>query len=434
MKCFSYRLTGDLKIEGAKRMIERIKEIAHITVWNLRQIKANCYLKRTGQKKLSDSSQKIKVGFLVQLKEVWDKQAPVYEKLNADNRFIVFLIVVPPPGDGTSTHSFEKYEKLLNFLKLKYPTADIQKAYDKNWLDLSFMGFDYIFYPRMWESELPSAYRTEEVIKYAKTCYISYGAGGFIYDKYFYYKRSFFLSLYINFCSSNEEINSIPTSRYKYNVFLGIPLLDCAIARQRCIDTQSKSNRKSNKNSILWTPRWTFEKMFGGTTFYAYKDKILSLKTKMPNINLTLRPHPLTFKNALEIGKMTEQEIKDYKNSVKQHGALFDTNAMIGDTFKQTDILITDYSSVILEFFLSGKPVIYCTKTNINFDENYKKMIQGCYIAENWEQIEMTVQKLLNGEDDLKTIRMNIIEDIKKQHLGATERIVNFLINDAYHT
>ena len=411
-------------------MIERIKEMLHIVVWYFRQIKANYYLKRIGQKKLSKGSKKIKVGFLVQLKEVWDKQAPVYEKLCSDDRFTVSLLVVPPPGDNTSTYSFEKYETLLTFLKSKYPVADIRKAYDKHWSDLSSMGFDYIFYPRMWESELPPEYRTKEVIKYAKTCYISYGAGGFMYDKQFFYKRSFFISLYINFCNSIEEIDSIPTSRYKHNVFLGIPLLDYAITRQQ--SNATKSN-KSNK-SILWTPRWTFEEMFGGTSFYAYKDKILSLKTTIPNINLILRPHPLTFKNALQIGKMTESDIENYKKSVKQHGALFDTNEMIGDTFKQTDILITDYSSVILEFFLSGKPVIYCTKTDINFDEAYKKMIRGCYIAENWDQIEIIVRKLLKGEDELKTVRMNIIEDIKKQHLGATERIINYLVNNAYHT
>ena len=104
----------------------------------------------------------------------------------------------------------------------------------------------------------------------------------------------------------------------------------------------------------------------------------------------------------------------------------------INDLFYVTDVLITDYSSIILEFFLSGKPVIYCAKTNINFSETYKQMIRGCYIAENWEQTETIVQKLRNGEDELKTVRTNIIENIKKQHIGATERIVNFLINDAY--
>ena len=86
-----------------------------------------------------------------------------------------------------------------------------------------------------------------------------------------------------------------------------------------------------------------------------------------------------------------------------------------------------------MEFFLSGKPVIYCGKTNINFDEIYEQIFPGFYTAENWEQLEITVEKLLQGEDDLKTIRVNIIEDIKKQHIGATERIVNFLINDAYY-
>ncbi len=407
-------------------MFERIKEVAHITVWNIRQIKANCYLKRIGQKKLSEGTKKIRVGFLVQMKEVWDKQAPVYEKLNADSRFSASLIVVPPYDSRISAYSSGEYEELLRFLKTKYPAMDIRKAYGKkHWEDLSSMGFDYIFFPRDWERELPPAYHTKEVIKYAKTCYIPYGIGGFRYDRLFYYKRSFFLSLYINFCNSKEEADLFPRSRYKHNIFLGLPVIDNSIARQPGAAVDSKT--------ILWTPRWTFEDMYGGTTFFAYKDKILSLKTKIPDINLILRPHPLTFKNALRLGKMTERDIEEYKNSVKKHGASFDTNEMVGDTFRQTGILITDYSSIILEFFLSGKPVIYCAKTNISFSEIYKQIFQGFYIAENWEQVETIVQKLLKGEDDLKTVRMNIIENIKKQHIGATERIINFLINDAYH-
>ena len=406
-------------------MIKQIKDISHVATWYLRQIKANYYLKRIKQKKIPDASRKIRVGFLVQIQEVWDKQAPVYEKLNSDDRFTVSLIVVPLRDFGTSKKSFGEYEKVLLYFKTKYPMADIRKAYDKHWLDLSSMGFDYIFYPRCWETDIPSEYRPKEVIKYAKTCYVPYGAGGFRYDKQFYYKRSFFISLYINFCNSKERVNLFPKSPYKHNIFLGTPLIDYSITRQQSITANSKS--------ILWTPRWTDEEIYGGTTFFAYKDKILMLKMKNPTIELVLRPHPFTFQHALNLGKMTESEIEDYKKSVKEHGASFDKNEMVGDTFRKTGILITDYSSIILEFFLSGKPVIYCGKTNINFDEIYEQIFPGFYIAENWEQLEITVEKLLKGEDNMKTVRMNIIDDIKKQHIGATERIVNFLINDAYH-
>ena len=235
------------------------------------------------------------------------------------------------------------------------------------------------------------------------------------------------MSLYINFCNSKEEQDLLPKNRYKHSIFLGLPLMDYAITRQQ-------SSATTNGKNILWTPRWTSDEMYGGTTFFAYKDKILSLKTKIPESNLILRPHPLTFQNALRLGKMTESEIEEYKESVREHGASFDANEMVGDTFRQTDILITDYSSIILEFFLSGKPVIYCAKTNISLSEVYKQIFQGFYIAENWEEVETTVRKLLKGEDELKAIRMNIIEDIKKQHIGATDRIINFLINDAYQS
>lgn len=250
--------------------MKRIKDIAYAALWYLRQKKADYYLKRIGENKISDDVRKIRVGFLVQMQEIWDKQAPVYEKLNSDDRFVVSLIVIPPRDFGISTYSFGKYEKLLLFFKTKYPMADIQKAYDKHWLDLSSKGFDYIFYPTCWDKNLPSEYRPQEVIKYAKTCYIPYGAGGFRYDKQFYYRRSFFLALYINFCNAKERVNLFPKSPYKHTLFLGSPLIDYSIAGQQSIDTNSKC--------ILWTPRWTTEEMYGGTTFFAYKDKILTLK------------------------------------------------------------------------------------------------------------------------------------------------------------
>jgi CDP-glycerol glycerophosphotransferase (TagB/SpsB family) len=113
-------------------------------------------------------------------------------------------------------------------------------------------------------------------------------------------------------------------------------LIDYSITRQQSIAT--------NSESILWTPRWTTEEIYGGTTFFAYKDKILTLKAKHPNIELVLRPHPFTFQHALNLGKMTERDIENYKKSVKEHGASFDKNEMVGDTFRKTGILITDYS------------------------------------------------------------------------------------------
>ena len=58
-------------------MIKRIKDIADVATWYLRQMKANHYLKRIRQKKIPVASRKIRVGFLVQIQEVWDKQAPI---------------------------------------------------------------------------------------------------------------------------------------------------------------------------------------------------------------------------------------------------------------------------------------------------------------------------------------------------------------------
>ena len=46
-------------------------------------------------KKRKRANDRIKVGFIVQMPQVWDKESPVYERMTADSQFDPWLIVVP---------------------------------------------------------------------------------------------------------------------------------------------------------------------------------------------------------------------------------------------------------------------------------------------------------------------------------------------------
>ena len=126
---------------------------------------------RTYQKKKKNKNNKIKVGFLVQMAEIWDKEAPVYEKMVSDNRFDVYLIIVP--HYDLSTNKLSKYSTEKYYFLRKYPDANIILL--NNILDNPIdSSYDYIFYQRCWENYLPKQLRCKNVIKYAMTCYIPY--------------------------------------------------------------------------------------------------------------------------------------------------------------------------------------------------------------------------------------------------------------------
>ena len=103
--------------------------------------------------------------------------------------------------------------------------------------------------------------------------------------------------------------------------------------------------------NILWTPRWTTDKYAVETSFFDYKDCMIEYAKKNSNVNLVFRPHPLTFNNFIEKKLMTKKEVKDYISKFKDN-LYYDKSNEYMETFKDTDILVTDFSSIVMEFLL----------------------------------------------------------------------------------
>ena len=79
-------------------------------------------------------------------------------------------------------------------------------------------------------------------------------------------------------------------------------------------------------------------------------------------------------------------------------------------TFYSSDFLITDISSIISEYFLTKKPIIYCHRTN-HFNHLGSKMAEGFYWVHNWEELKNAIEMLKRGEDPLFEKRQQIIRD-----------------------
>lgn len=363
----------------------------------------------------------IKVGFVVQMPEVWNKQAPVYEEMVRDPRFDPWLIVVP--SYNLTTRRREGYGAELAYFRKSYPDGQILTNVDlgEDFSGMPSCGFHYVFISRCWEANVPDALRTRHIIQYAKTCYIPYVFHCFN-EHSSYYNTRFFNSLYLMFCSSDDQKTIYTPKDRRKSLSLGYPGLSPI----------TYSPPRAEKKMILWTPRWEKSLEYGGTSFFDYRNLFIPLKERNPEYQIVMRPHPLTFEHAIQNGSMTENEATEYVAKQKAHGILFDENKSIDSTLPEVDVLLTDFSSVIVDALLFGKPIIYCgKKTNAQPNSTLLEILDAVYIARNWDDVVRYLEMLFRNEDPLLSKREQLAKRMVEKNKNSCKAILDYLIFDA---
>lgn len=404
------------------RLYNVIRTIYHIPSKILQKKKD--ILARTKLKRLSKSKNKaslIKVGFLVQLPEVWDKQRNVFDEFNKKEG-ISTLMIVAPPYNYANMHFDYSYKD--NYYLENYPKS-IKLIENSELIDLRSLRLDYIFLerPRM---SLPNNINAEYLSCFTRVCYIPYGYN--IAKTFISTDKEFYRNVYFQF-EDVKECQEIHQKAFKYNVqknyqhfeLLGYPELEAYI---------NNVPKKNKKLRILWAPRWTYDQEVGGSHFLEYRSFIEDIAYKNKNINVAIRPHPLMFENFIRTGIMNESEITKYKDKLKLLGIELSENKLLKEDLLNTDILISDYSSIIAPYFCTGKPIIYCDG-NYDFTDEFKKALEGMYIAQNTNDIDRYLEMILNKNDYLYELRQRIIRDKFLWHNGSSKRIVEAIVDDS---
>ncbi len=363
---------------------------------------------------------KIRVVFVCHRPQIWNSLRTIYENCVKDSDFEVIIVTIPNkkqlPKKGLHHELYESEgaEKFYKDFDCK-----VIEGYNYNtgeWLDLKSLEPDYLFYQTPYDISRPYQYRSAVVSQYTKLCYISYGMpfmGGEIAEQSFpikYLKNTYFQ--FVEFPEMGKYYeNRIGESkvRRKENVVLtGYPKLDEASGNVGNEGNAWIYKEEEKKFRIMWTPRWTTDE--GNCTFFELKDNIVRFAENNQNIELLFRPHPQAFDEYYSKGEMTKQEIEEYKAKFESMpNASIDKEKEYLPSFYSTDVLISDESSIIPEYFLTGKPMIFTYKeTHLN--ELAVKLAEGFYWAKNWEEVNKYLEMLKKGEDPLKEKRQEIIK------------------------
>jgi len=234
--------------------------------------------------------------------------------------------------------------------------------------------------------------------------------------KFSFHPKEYYENYNIYCVSGNLQEEKIKRSLKLFNIIeklevknIGYPKSD-KLFNSIYINKQNeyiKYNFDSNKKTILYAPSWE-----DGLSLREFGISIISKIIQNNQFNLIVKLHPCSLVSIKDIsytgGIDWEKEFLIFKNSKNY---IFYKSADINELLHISDIMITDFSSVALEFLLLDKPVIYldCPKFENTFKTVYKQF-------NNLSYSELLADPLCNAGRHVGLINYNynkIIDDIE---------------------
>lgn len=364
----------------------------------------------------SKRGEKINLVFVCHRPQVWNSLKTVFEACNADEMFNVTIVAIPfkkqLPKMGFN-HEFYETEGAEEFWK-DYP-CKVVNGYNyetKEWLDIRTLNPDYVFFQQPYNVCKPECLKSWNVAKYATICHIEYGyptAKSIALESmpvdFMQNVSLFFIQTKDEFYWVTEYFNSI-SNTFTKNFLVGSTRLDVGKNYVRSESSLWKLH-KADSFRIVWTPRWTTNE--NNCHFFEYKDKFLKYCDDNQDVDFVFRPHPQAYLNYAQFNNFSLEKSKKYEESYSlRKNMTIDHVADFLPLFYSSDALITDYSSVVPEYFLTGHPIIYC-KNNNSLNDNEGKFTEGFYYVHSWKELTDTLEMLKRGEDPLKEKRQDLI-------------------------
>lgn len=375
-------------------------------------------------------NEKIRILFVCEENQKWGYQF-VYELLLKDNRFEVLPVVLYPIVTKNRVEFAQ--EKNIDFFKQQCVKAvdgyDYQSKANK---DIEYYTPDIVFYQQPWY--LQSANHPVHVSKYALTVMIPYGYTT-LNEKSWGSDavKRVYSNLWMFFSESpyhNKFYKKAAGMQNKDNLYAtGTPKLDYYRVP---VNTDFEKLWKGGSNRIIWAPHHSINNSgLCMSNFQEYYKFFLDFAKQNQQYSFVMKPHPALRSSCISSGFMAENEFDAYINEWNglKNTCVY-TEGNYFDIFKTSDILITDCSSFLAEYFPSGKPIILLDRDNrAPFDAFGEKLKAGFYNVKKPEQLSDLLNKILiENYDELKPLRQKILQEVFYfTEKSSSEIIVEFL-------
>lgn len=366
---------------------------------------------------------KIKVAFLVSENQKWNCQS-VYDEMASSSDFEPVILIT-----GIYSSHYDDLGKYYTSVKENYDFfankgMHVEYAYDigtHEFLSLDRFKPDIIFYQQPWAihpiQDIP------ETSKFALSCYVPYGIC--VIDCPTDYDQNFHRMLWHHYAINEILYNHFKSKCHdlpdNYKI-VGHPKLDA-------YTQQSNAKYMGGGRYIIYAPHHSFAPSHLNFATFKWNGKfILEYAKAHPELKFVFKPHP-QLKTRLIVRKiMSEKEVNNYYDEWKKIAVFCDT-ANYFDLFKQSQLMITDCSSFLAEYFPSTHTVINLKNKNSISLNPFGQAITDCYYkVYNIKELKQVLKMLLeDGQDPLREKRMQRLKELNLLDTPSSTRIISLL-------
>lgn len=366
---------------------------------------------------------KVRVLFFLQYPEMWNSEKSVYEAMRKNDLFDVSILCIPKKN--LSTGRYEHKNSAFQFCE-KNGLEYVNARDNEQWVKIVA---DYIFLQRPYDSDMPECYGMGCLARESILCYIPYG---------FEFTDDIHWDIEYN-TSANQCLNFIFADNrcsYEYVIKKNITALvlgarkvfDIGYPRFDLVHSANNDMFSENKFVLLWLPRWSLEEENDKSTFLVYFECLMNLCGENPKLHLIIRPHPLMFDNFIKCGALSMEQMEQIMKRINMTGNVrIDQNEDYLVAFDESNCLLADFTSLLVEYYVTGKPIIYCGKTEM-FNDVGKEMSDSMYKANNWSDVKKYISDAMSGAhmDHDKSVSF-----FRNYNVG--EKIKDIIISDIYN-
>lgn len=186
---------------------------------------------------------------------------------------------------------------------------------------------------------------------------------------------------------------------------------------------------------VIYAPHWAFA--LAGvrrpvilSSFLKNGREILEYAQRHSEFKWVFKPHPLLYKELIVSGVWSREEVDDYYAAWGKIGRVCTDGDYI-PLFQNAKALITDCGSFLVEFPMTGKPLIRLIPKELDYPlfPAYEKLYDAFYTVRNLNEMYATFAQILEcGEDPKKNARLKAVQELGLVGNGTSaERIMRKL-------
>jgi tetratricopeptide (TPR) repeat protein len=160
----------------------------------------------------------------------------------------------------------------------------------------------------------------------------------------------------------------------------------------------------AGRKAVCWNPHFDVVDAGAGfgtgySTFMRWGRFITEEFSRRPEMALIVRPHPLLFALLVRRGLWTQEEVDAFIARCASENIILDRRPSYLPAFAASDAMMSDISSFILEYPMTGKPLLYLRNPKCPYTEEGVAVGEVCEAAETEAGITAFLDGVAAGAD-----------------------------------